>query len=96
MSKSHYCTLFSKAFDLINYNALLLKLKQYDLPTHIRRCIETFMLDRTQKVKIGDNLSPGHPKGGVPQPAQGTLLGPKCFLVYINDQETPAPLYTIM
>ena len=68
-----------------------MKLKQYDLPHHIRRWIATFLLDRTQQVKIGNNFSPtGHPKGGVPQ---GTLLGPKCFLVYINDLETPSPLY---
>ena len=82
---------FSKDFDLINHNTLLVKLKQYDLPPHIRRWITTFLLDRIQQVKIGNNFSPpGHPKGGVPQ---GTLLGPKCFLVYINDLETPAPLY---
>ena len=78
---------FSKAFDLINHNTLLVKLKHYDLPPHIRRWIATFLLDRTQRVKIGNTFSPpGHPKGGVPQ---GTLLGHKCFLVYINDLETP-------
>ena len=82
---------FSKVVDLINHNTLLAKLKQYDLPPYIRRWIATFLLDRTQQVKIGNNFSPpGHPKGGVPQ---GTLLGPKCFLVYINDLETPIPLY---
>ena len=82
---------FSKAFDLINHNTLLVKLKQYGLPPHIRRWIATFLLDTTQQVKIGNNFSPpGHPKGGEPQ---GTLLGLKCFLVYINDLETPAPLY---
>ena len=45
---------FSKAFDLINHNILLAKLKQYDLyiPPHIRRWIATFLLDRTQQVKI--------------------------------------------
>ena len=82
---------FSKAFDLINHNTLLVKIKQYDLPPHIRRWIATFLLDRTQQVKIGNNFSPpGHPKGGV---TQGTLLGPKCFLVHVKDLETPVPLY---
>ncbi len=72
---------FSKAFDLINHSTLLVKLKQYDLPAHIRRWIATFLLDRTQQVKIGNNFSPpGHPKEGAPQ---GTLLGPKCVLLYI-------------
>ena len=89
MSESHFWT-YSKAFDLINHNTLV-KLKQCDLPPHIRRWIATFLLDRTQQVKIGNKFSPpGHPNGGVPQ---GTLLGPKCFLVYINDLETPVPLY---
>ena len=68
---------FRKAFDLINHNTLLVKLKQCDLPPHIRWWIATFLLDRTQQVKIGNKFSPpGHPNGGVPQ---GTLLGPKCF-----------------
>ena len=58
---------FSKAFDLINHNTLLVKLKQHDLPPHnIRRWIATFLLNRTQQVKIGNHFSPpGHPKGGV-------------------------------
>ena len=43
---------FSKAFDLINRNTLLVKLKQYDLPPHIPRWIVTFLLDRSQQVKI--------------------------------------------
>ena len=34
---------YSRAFDLINHNTLLVKLKQYDLPPHIRRCIATFL-----------------------------------------------------
>ena len=49
---------FSKAFDLFNHNTLLVQLKQYDLPPHIRRWIATFLLDRTQQVKIGNNFSP--------------------------------------
>ena len=66
---------FSKAFDLINHNTLLAKLKLYDLPPHILRWIATFLLDRTQQVKIGNDFSsPGSSKGGVPQE---TLLGPK-------------------
>ena len=51
----------------------------------------TFLLDRVQRVKIGNEYShPGYPSGGVPQ---RTLSGPKCFHVYINDLRTTVPLY---
>ena len=42
---------FSEAFDLINNTTLLVKLKLYDLPPHIRRWISNFLLDRTHKLK---------------------------------------------
>ena len=50
-----------------------------------------FLLDREQRVKVGDDVSkPGYPYGGVPQ---GTLSEPKHILVHINELQTPCPIY---
>ena len=45
-----------------------------ELPPHLVRWLAALLLDREQRVKVGDSLSePAYPNGGVPQ---GTLCGP--------------------
>ena len=84
---------FSKAFDLVDHGKLLEKLSSLGVPDYLIKWCASFLTQREQRVKIGENLSNSmSPNGGCPQ---GTLIGPVAFVCHINDLSIPDPTLTI-
>jgi len=73
----------AKAFYTVPHNRLRHKLQWYAIVSNTYQWISSFLGDRHQKVVIDNVSSDSIPVvSGVPQ---GTVLGPKLFIIYMND-----------
>ena len=74
---------FKKAFDAAPHKRLINKLYAYGIRGKVLAWIEAFLTQRAQKVIINGEASDwAEVTSGIPQ---GSVLGPLCFLIYIND-----------
>ena len=73
-----------KAFNNVWHNALRYKIFILDLPTKMTRWLSDFLVGRVIQVNVIGFLS-----DKIPPPAQGSVLSPLFFPIYVNDLTKP-------
>ena len=82
----------SKAFDKVEHDGLIHKIKCTEINGMLLELRKTFLENRFQRVFLNDKTSSWEPVlAGVPQ---GSVLGPLFSLIYINDLSQNLPSNT--
>ena len=96
--RKQYCVCFfldlRKAFDTVNHKMLLQKLAHYGFRGQCGEYLQSYFHNRKQYVYLnGHKSDEEHVKTGVPQ---GSILGPVCFSLFINDLPLAVDADTIL